>query len=102
MSSGELYGKWQLREVYQDPGDGSGRYELAKGDAKYLTFTREGVVSGDAIPGYVRFKILDGQRVALYIDDKTKPIEVGYKVDSHRLTLTPPCIEGCGFKFIRL
>ena len=98
---GEIYGTWKLTETMSDPGDGSGKYQPVKGDAKYITIEASGTITGEAIPDALTFKVLDSMRLELNLKGNTRPAVFWYNVTSNRLTLKPPCIEGCGWRFIR-
>lgn len=99
--SGELYGKWKLTETLNDPGDGSGKYMKVKGDAKYLILNHSGKIEGDATPDLLTFKIVDSVRIEVTSKNYTQPFTYLYKATAKTLTLNPPCIEGCGLRFIR-
>jgi len=98
---GEIYGTWKLTETLNDPGDGSGKYIKVKGDAKYLILRSTGQVTGDAMPELTAFRVLDSSRVEIFTKNYTMPLTYYYKVTAKTLTLNPPCIEGCGLKFVR-
>ena len=100
-TSGEIYGKWRLIATLQDPGDGSGKYEVVTGKPKVLVLSRSGQISGDALPNLHSFEVLDSTRLAVYSEANQNPITYRYQLKSNSLTLNPPCIEGCGFKFLR-
>lgn len=98
---GEVYGKWKLTETMQDPGDGSGKYIKATGAEKYITLEKSGKFDGDAIPELLTFKILDSVKMEVTSTAQNRPYIYYYKVSASSLTLNPPCIEGCGFRFVR-
>ncbi|RZL31548.1 MULTISPECIES: hypothetical protein [Pedobacter] len=98
---GEIYGKWKLTETLQDPGDGSGKYMKVNGPAKYLVLDQTGQISGKAMPELIRFKVIDSVSMEVYGKTYQMPLTYRYKVTAKTLTLNPPCIEGCGFKFVR-
>lgn len=98
---GEIYGTWKLTETMADPGDGSGKYRPVTGEAKYITLEASGKISGEAVPDALTFKVLDSTRLELSLKGNTQPVVFWYKVTSSKLTLNPPCIEGCGLRFIR-
>jgi hypothetical protein len=98
---GEIYGKWKLTETMADPGDGSGKYVKVTGSANYITFSTSGELSGKAIPEAASYKILDSVRIEIAYKDNPAPLVFWYKVTSNTLQLNPPCIEGCGLRFVR-
>lgn len=102
---GEVYGKWKLIESMQDPGDGSGRYKKVTGTAKYLTISKSadkaGKFEGDALPDLFSFRILDSVKMEVSSNTYKMPLTYYYKVSAKSLQLNPPCIEGCGYRFVR-
>lgn len=98
---GEIYGRWKLTETLADPGDGSGVYTKVKGAAKYINIDRSGKIEGDAIPEILSYKILDSVQIEVTTKSYDKPLIYQYKVTSNTLTINPPCIEGCGYRFIK-
>jgi hypothetical protein len=98
---GEVYGTWKLTETMNDPGDGSGKYMKVKGDSKYVTLERSGDITGDALTDFHRFNVLDSARIEFLTKASQEKIIYYYKVSAGSLTLNPPCIEGCGLRFVR-
>ena len=96
-----VVGKWKLTETLADPGDGSGRYTPVTGPAKYVIFDANGNVSGEASPSVTSYKIIDDEKIEFTTVQNTKIIH-RYKIVGNQLELNPPCIEGCGAKFIRM
>ena len=97
---GEVYGKWKLTETLADPGDGSGKYKKADGN-KILTLTSSGNIEGDALGALKTFKILDSVTMEVKEADQSRAFIYHYKATENTLTLNPPCIEGCGLRFVR-
>jgi hypothetical protein len=104
-SPGEVYGKWKLTETLFDIGNGQGKYTKVSGEAKYLKVEKSGnqagKFKGDAMPNLLSFKILDSVRMEVYGKTYQMPIVFRYQVSANSLELNPPCIEGCGYRFIR-
>jgi len=100
-SPGEIYGTWKLTETLMDPGDGSGKYQKAKGKDKYLILEKSGKIEGDVLTEFSTFKILDSVRIELKAKSNNQVLTYYYKVSAKSLTLNPPCIEGCGLRFKR-
>ena len=98
---GEVYGTWKLTETMNDPGDGSGKYKKVEGDLKYLTLERSGEISGDVLSNLERFNVLDSARIEFSTKTAKERVIYYYKVSANSLTLNPPCIEGCGLRFVR-
>jgi len=97
----EIYGTWKLTETLADPGDGSGKYIKAKGATKYITFDQSGDVSGEAMPDITSYKVLDSTRIEITSKNYSQKLVYWYKLNSTTLEINPPCIEGCGFRFVR-
>lgn len=98
----EIYGKWKLTETMSDPGDGSGKYMKVTGEPKYLSFNKDGKLKGDALSlETFRYRILDSARVEILYNVYLPPTIFTYKLTSKTLSLHPPCIEGCGLRFVR-
>ena len=102
---GEVFGKWKLTETMQDPGDGSGRYKKVSGQIKYLILNKSadkaGKFEGDALPDLFSFRILDSVKMEVFSNTYKMPLTYYYKVSAKSLQLNPPCIEGCGYSFVR-
>lgn len=98
----EIYGKWKLIETMSDPGDGSGKYIKATGEPKYLSFNKDGKLEGNALSlETFRYRILDSTRVEILYYVYLPPKVFTYKLTDNTLELRPPCIEGCGLRFVR-
>jgi len=102
---GEVYGKWKLTETMFDIGNGNGKYTKVNGETKYLTLEKSadkaGKFKGDALPDLFSFRILDSVKMEVYSNTYKMPLTYYYKVSAKSLQLNPPCIEGCGYRFVR-
>ena len=102
---GEVYGKWKLTEAMSDIGNGTGKYTKVNGKIKYLTLEKSadkaGNFKGDAFPNLFSFRILDSVKMQVYSNNYQMPLTFYYKVSAKSLELNPPCIEGCGYRFVR-
>lgn len=100
---GEIYGKWQLTETRTFGTDASGKYEKEKGPAKYLTIDKSGKIEGLGLRQEVlSYKIIDSLKLEVIYKDYPRPTIVSYKVNAKTLELSPPCVEGCNFRFTRI
>ncbi|WP_316828890.1 hypothetical protein [Pedobacter miscanthi] len=101
----EVYGRWKLTETRFDIGSGNTPYQKVSGQAKYLTLEKSadkaGKFKGDAIPDIFAFRILDSIRMEVFSNTYKMPSTYYYKVSANTLELNPPCIEGCGYRFVR-
>ncbi|WP_426328524.1 hypothetical protein [Pedobacter sp. R-06] len=99
---GEVYGKWKLTEVMEDPGNGSiGKYQKVSGQVKYLTLDKSGKFEGDAMPELLTYKILDSVKMEVTNKNYNQTLIYRYKVSAKSLQINPPCFEGCGYRFVR-
>lgn len=99
--SAGLTGKWELREVLLDPGDGSGRFrEVPSSERKLLVLKSDGTVAGEFFSKEMHYEVVDslwvnftyGGQISAYL----------YKVTSGTLQLSGGgCIEACSYKFVR-
>ncbi|RNL52125.1 hypothetical protein [Pedobacter jejuensis] len=99
--SNEIYGKWKLTETLFDIGNGQGKYTKVTGPYKFIIFDKSGTVKGDVMPDITRFKLVDSVKIELISNNYIMPITHRYKVSGNKLEINPPCIEGCGLKFVR-
>lgn len=101
QSPENLYGKWKLTEQLADPGNGSGTWQKVTGKAKYVNFDKEGALTGEALPEFIKFKIIDTVRIQFAQKGTADSIIYYYKIKGDDLILNPPCIEACGIKFVK-
>ena len=98
---GPLYNTWKLTETLADPGDGSGKWTPAIGN-RYIKFNTNGTVEGDALPEVAYFTIKDSVTLSVkFKSTETTPVPYRYKITNNNLQLNPPCIEPCGYRFIK-
>ena len=100
-ADGSIVGKWKLTESLADPGDGSGVWTAADPvnpvylefkEDNSLIFTPSGIYNSD------HYRILSDSTI-LFLRD-TDQLQLRYKLLENKLTLTPPCYEPCGQKYI--
>jgi hypothetical protein len=48
------------------------------------------------------YKVVDSVKLEITYKDHPSPQIVSYTVNAKILELSPPCVEGCNFRFIRL
>ena len=105
-SDSSLTGKWRLSEFYMDPGDGSGTWQPAGvlPNTVYAEFKPGGKFQADAsfFSGYNRYTVISDSTLWLINSMNKDTVPVLYKIVFKTLTLRPPCIEGCGYKFNRV
>jgi hypothetical protein len=98
-----VLGKWIVTESYADPGDGSGTWKKHGKPYDYYLFKSDSTVEigteGKADKQTIRFSVLDSNRVKFAFAQN--PLIYGYTLKNNRLTLHPPCIEGCGMRLER-
>jgi hypothetical protein len=101
VENNSLVGKWKLTESFADPGDGSGDWQPADpARPSYLEFKTDGTVAITPYNIYnaEHYKITSDSTL-LFIRS-TDSIFTRYSFSKTLLTLYPPCIEGCGQKYI--
>ncbi len=94
-----LIGKWKLTEALYDPGDGSGQW-TAPSQTTIIEFTSRGIIKYNNNKPSVNYKVLSDY--ILEISSSSNTISISYELNGNRLMLRPPCIEGCGERYIRL
>ena len=105
----KLEGRWQLKAVLMDPGDGSGTFQPIESD-KYIEFLSNGEIrsnsnlcsSGGNIdnPSSGKYVLPDS---VLIIDNCPRPLGPTYfRIESENLILSYPCIEPCEEKYVKL
>lgn len=102
--SGSLKGKWRLTETMISPGNAVPWTAVDYTDG-YVSFSANGKFTFNKIPyrtGLNKYRILDDKRVELYQDNSSnQPVIVFYQIEGSTLILNFPCIEACGYKFVR-
>ncbi len=103
-----LEGTWVVKQVWADPGDGSGTYnKVTVKPAPEITFRADGTVSSSS--GFFglhmidSFKVIDSAQVLLSFKPQSSQPQMIYRYsfEGNVLELNPPCIEGCGLKLVR-
>lgn len=98
----EITGYWKLTETMEDIGNGKGKYIKTTGEPKYLILGKAGKVGGNALQEQISsFKVLDSARIEFNNQNGSKPIVFWYVATPGNLQLNPPCIEGCGLRFVK-
>ena len=104
-----LEGKWQLRAVLMDPGDGSGTFQNIQSD-KVVEFFKNGNVksNGNLCSGGGNASGPSSGMIVLpdsilSINDCPRPIGPTYfSLESGKLILSYPCIEPCQEKYVKI
>ena len=100
-----LIGAWNLVEVYNDPGDGSGGYVPAS-ENKTLQFfdngtvTTSGIFCNTAQAGSVSTGTYDKSNGTIS-PNNDDCLEIGYTLTENSLVLAYPCIEACLEKYAK-
>lgn len=105
-----LEGTWRLKEVYSDPGDGSGNFVPAETSLE-IRF----LASGELQSSYKLCGGPDTGQDTAYYDDEMKEIYVSgcyeathqvftlrYQMDWPYLEVYYPCIEACVYRFVKI
>jgi hypothetical protein len=100
-------GTWILKKSYVDPGNGTGTYIDIKQDGLYITFNSDSTVVSNTtqfgLGMIASYRVLDSVRVRInFKQQSSSPTTVfRYRFKKDTLELNPPCIEGCGMKFVK-
>ncbi|UZR98149.1 lipocalin family protein [Chondrinema litorale] len=101
-----IVGKWKLKEIYADPGNGSGKFNEVESD-KTITFLASNEVSTNESLCNLGNNS-NGSSTGIYsLQDSTitptdcdyGDFKIHFVVESSYLILYYPCIEGCGEKY---
>ncbi len=102
----QLIGKWNLIEVYADPGDGSGTYNPVTSE-KYVEFLANGTVKSNGPLCNLSIETNEGFTGTYSIvtkkisgnDCQPNPLGIRFDIVDNYLIINFPCIEGCGEKY---
>jgi hypothetical protein len=98
-----ITGHWNMTEYMIDPGDGSGQWTPADSMASSaISFSADGKFSANNyfFSGYNRYSIENDSVLVFGSTTTNSSVSTRYSLKDSRLEIYPPCIEGCGFKFI--
>jgi hypothetical protein len=101
VEDGGLIGKWKLTESYADPGDGSGTWHMADpSNPQYLEFRDDGrlIFSPADMYDSDHYQVTSDSTMNFIRGSESFPMR--YHLSENMLSLFPPCIEGCGLKYI--
>ncbi len=101
----DIIGKWQLIEVYSDPGDGSGEFNPVDSD-KTIAFNKNGQFVSNGIMCHMSIEPTETStgtyslvKYTLTPDNCEYSVELPYEVIGNELIISHFCIEGCGEKY---
>jgi len=102
-----LLGRWKRIESLADPGDGSGTYQPVNGNY-YIDFltdktfiANEAICYEDQIINQPSSGAYDSASLTLSFINCPSMIFT-YEISGNNLFIYPPCIEGCGLKYIKI
>jgi len=99
-SSNQLEGRWKMTEHYFDIGDGNGQWWRTDSSKQVtLEITSTQIVRNGKDP--VRYKHAAPGSFQQYLTNGDS-ILVKYSFTGDTLELRPPCIEGCGERYVKL
>lgn len=101
-----IIGTWELVEVYNDPGDGSGDFTAVESD-KTIEFKTNGTVISNGslcMPSTESNNPMEGTyndtNKTIDSDQCTdQPLAIRYEITDGYLIISYPCIEACKAKF---
>lgn len=96
-----IAGKWKLSESFADPGDGSGTWQAADPlHPSYLEFKKDGrlIFSPSNIYNADHYQVTSDSTIIFLRGSES--FHIRYQFSKTMLTLYPPCIEGCGERYL--
>ena len=109
----DLIGTWELQEVNNDPGDGSGTFQKVESDKnlifkKNFEITSNGslsdnsISSGSASHGVYRITgDSDASGIITLSKSEYQSMEIRFEIKNSALYVYYPCIEGCAAKYTK-
>lgn len=100
-----IIGKWKLTESLTDIGDGKGQWApVPPSDSTSVQFNENGTIESleSGFKAVKSYKIIDSAKMELTFQNNQPKINYRYKVQNDSLELNPPCIEACGFKYVKV
>lgn len=85
-----------------DPGDGSETWQPANpAHPEYVQFNTDGTITSSPSNFYNadHYRTLNDS-VILFIRQATDSLPMRYELTKSKLAIYPPCIEGCGYKYV--
>ena len=109
LLNNQLTGSWQLIEILNDPGDGSGQFFKIKSQ-KWITFKRNGEIYSNGSICDNRIEVGTGSSGTYSLSDSTFTSEncgqpnqkYKFSKDGNTLIIIYPCIEPCLAKYRKL
>ncbi|ALL05547.1 hypothetical protein AQ505_08625 [Pedobacter sp. PACM 27299] len=98
-----LNGNWKLIETFADPGNGSGKWRPVDSNApiENILFKKDGKLRWSRYKEFIFYTKSDS-RILSFAKIDASVWKYFYKVKNDTLILNPPCIEGCGFKYVKI
>ncbi|MBB6112599.1 hypothetical protein [Mucilaginibacter lappiensis] len=100
-----LYGKWKLSEIFNDPGNGNGKWNKVVDTSYNIQFYKNGQIDGNYDFKNATYKIKDSITLAIKHADKTIQ-EYHFKIQDQTLIMSPSkpilCDEPCAMKYIKM
>jgi len=95
-----LLGKWQMTEQFIDIGDGNGKWQKENpSDPSTLEFTENKIIRN----ARDTFSYIWNDNASYYqLLKNGDSVSFTYEFHADTLQIKPPCIEGCGEKYIRI
>ena len=96
----QLVGTWQLKEFFQNIGNGQGKWTIAQ-DVEQVTFSPEGDFSTNEFFAlydrhFNKYRIVDSTHVELYSTQHSETVTFFFKRESEAsLLFNPICRENC-------
>jgi len=101
----QLVGTWQLKEFFQNIGNGQGKWVAAQ-DAEQITFSPEGDFSTNQYFAlydrhFNKYRIADSTHIELYSTQHSETVTFFFKRESETsLLFNPICRENCSRRYM--
>lgn len=96
-----LSGKWKLTEQLVSPGPIGEWKPVNTNPASYVEFTKKGdIISSTLFTGYTKYEFNgDSTKLILKSSSGLTTLELYFKLEYPKLSISLPCIEPCGMRF---
>ncbi len=99
----QIYGSWLLKASYADPGDGSGKYmNVSATPPQIISFSNDGKIATKDLNGFNYQSYLLRNDSMIIFKSTNNEVSMRFSIVGDLLTINPPCIEGCGYRFQKL
>jgi hypothetical protein len=103
FAKNSVVGKWQLKEFFQNSGNGGGAWMPAQ-NAEQVIFSESGDFSANEFfpdKQFNKYRIIDSTKIELYSTQSEEKATYYFKRESAtNLLFQPPCRENCSKRYV--